>query len=101
MNCFMARKGLGVANRLQVLIDSDSFGKLVDEVQNKNNKQVILRRGKPAAVLIPLSVYENWKANRQRLFKMIEQMQDSSGEQDPDEMMALVQEAQTANRGNA
>ncbi len=74
----------------------DTFGDLVDAVQYQNNKLVILRHGKPAAVLVPLSVYENWKANRRRLFEMIEQMQDASGEQDPDEMLALVQEAQAA-----
>ena len=74
----------------------DTFGDLVDAVQYKYYKLVILRHGKPAAVLVPLSVYENWKANRRRLFEMIEQMQDASGEQDPDEMLALVQEAQAA-----
>lgn len=86
--------------KLNITQVRDTFGDLVDEVQYQNNKLVILRHGKPAAVLVPLSVYENWKANRQRLFELIEQMQDTSGEQDPDEVIALVQEAQAAIRGN-
>jgi prevent-host-death family protein len=87
--------------KLNITEVRDAFGDLVDEVQYKNNKLVILRHGKPAAVLVPLTVYENWKANRQRLFELIERMQDASGEQDPDEMMALVQEAQATIRGDA
>lgn len=90
-----------IEEKVNITQARDAFGDLVDKVQYKNNKLVILRHGKPAAVLVPLSVYENWKANRRRLFEMIEHMQDASGEQDPDEMIALVQEAQAAVRGTA
>lgn len=76
----------------------DELGNLVDEVQHQNNKYIILRHGKPAAAVVPLHVYENWKSNRERLFSMIETMQTSSGDHDPDEIMALVLEAQQAVR---
>lgn len=76
----------------------DALGNLVDEVQYQNNKYIILRHGKPAVAVVPLHVYESWKSNRERLFGLIEQMQESSGEGDPDEIMALVVEAQQAAR---
>lgn len=76
----------------------DALGDLVDEVQYQNNKYIILRHGKPAVAVVPLHVYETWKSNRERLFGLIEQMQESSGEGDPDEIMALVLEAQQAVR---
>ena len=76
----------------------DSLGDLVDEVQYQNNKMVILRHGKPAVALVPLHVYENSKSSRRRLFELIEQAQNASGDKDPDEVMALVLEAQTATR---
>lgn len=78
----------------------DELGNLVDEVQYRNNKYIILRHGKPAAAVVPLHVYENWKSNRERLFGMIESMQVSSGDNDPDESMALALEAQQAVRTN-
>ena len=77
----------------------DALGNLVDEVQYQNNKYIILRHGKPAVAVVPLHVYESWKSNRERLFGRIEQMQASSGDNDPDEIMGLVLEAQQAVRG--
>lgn len=79
----------------------DALGNLVDEVQYKNNKYIILRHGKPAVAVVPLHVYESWKSNRERLFGLIEQMQESSGDHDPDEIMNLVLEAQEAVRSEA
>ena len=76
----------------------DELGNLVDEVQYQNNKYIILRHGKPAVAVVPLHVYESWKSNRERLFGLIEQMQESSGGSDPDEIMALVLEAQQSAR---
>lgn len=78
----------------------DELGNLVDEVQYRNNKYIILRHGKPAAAVVPLHVYESWKSNRERLFGMIEIMQTSSGDHDPDEIMALVLEAQQMARAD-
>lgn len=79
----------------------DALGNLVDEVQYRNSKYIILRHGKPAVAVVPLHVYETWKSNRERLFGLIEQMQESSGGNDPEEIMALVLEAQQATRAGA
>lgn len=79
----------------------DVLGNLIDDVQYQNNKYIILRHGKPVVAVVPLHVYENWKSNRERLFGLIEQMQESSGSNDPDEIMELVLEAQQAVRAEA
>lgn len=76
----------------------DILGNLVDDVQYQNNKYIILRHGKPAVAVVPLHVYENWKSSRERLFELVEQMQESAGSNDPDEIMDLVLEAQQAVR---
>jgi len=76
----------------------DSFSAILDEVQFHGDKYFINRKGKPAAVLVPVDVYESWKRNRQQFFDMVHSFQDSSGDNDPDEIMALVLEAQQAVR---
>ncbi|MBK7215691.1 MAG: type II toxin-antitoxin system Phd/YefM family antitoxin [Candidatus Promineofilum sp.] len=79
----------------------DAIGEVVDEVQYQNNRYIILRHGKPAAAIVPLHVYENWQSNRERLFSLIEQMQATAGDADPDEVMQLVLEAQQATRAES
>ena len=34
----------------------DAIGDVVDEVQHRNNRYIILRHGKPAAVIVPLHI---------------------------------------------
>jgi prevent-host-death family protein len=76
----------------------ESLGSVVDDVQYQNRKYIISRHGKPAAAVVPLYVYDDWKRNRERLFELISQAQEASGDHDPDEIMALVLEAQQAVR---
>lgn len=84
--------------KLNITRARDILGDLVDEVQYQNNKFIILRHGKPAVAVVPLSVYESWKSSRERLFELVAQMQEAGGSQDPDEIMDLVLEAQQAVR---
>ena len=76
----------------------DSFSTILDEVQFQGDKYIISRKGKPAAVLVPLDVYESWKKNRQKLFDVVRSFQESSGDNNPEEVMELVLEAQHAVR---
>jgi prevent-host-death family protein len=78
----------------------EALGDVVDEVQYQNSKYIILRHGRPAVAVVPLHVYDTWKSSRERLFNLIEQMQDAAGDNDPDEIMTLVLEAQQAVRAN-
>lgn len=76
----------------------ESLGDVVDEVQYQGSKYIVMRHGKPAVAVVPIHIYEQWKSNRERLFGLITHMQDSAGTTDPDEVMALVLEAQQAVR---
>ena len=83
---------------MEKTVNSSSLRKrlsdILDEVQFNQDKIIVERKGKPAAVLVPLDVYEGWKRNRDRLFALIAEAQTNSGTEDPDEVMALVLEAQ-------
>ncbi len=79
----------------------ESLGDVVDEVQYQGNRYIVMRHGKPAAAVVPLHIYENWKSNRARLFDLIAKMQEAAGDGDPEEILALVEEAQAATRGQA
>jgi prevent-host-death family protein len=48
------------------------FGTLIDDVCAKGDKVIVERHGKPVAVMVPLSVYEQWKASRDRFFELVE-----------------------------
>lgn len=75
-----------------------NFSTILDEVQFNQDSYVIERKGQPAAAIVPLSIYENWKRSREQLFEMIVAMQERSGNHDPDAIMDLVVEAQQAVR---
>lgn len=83
-----------VEKQLNITQARDALGNLVDDVQYQNSTYIILRHGRPTVAVVPRYVYENWKSKRQRLFGFTEQMQEASGPNDPDEIMALVLEAQ-------
>lgn len=79
----------------------ESLGDVVDEVQYEGSRFIVMRHGKPAVAVVPMRIYEQWKTNRERLFTLIEQMQDAAGANDPDEIMALVLEVQQAARSGS
>lgn len=76
----------------------DSLGTVFDEIQFKHNKYIIRRRGKPAGVIVPLYIYENWKRGREWLFELVEKGQEGNEDMSEDEVMALILEAQEAVR---
>ena len=71
---------------------------VLDEVQFNQDSYVIERKGRPAAVIVPLSVYANWKRSRERFFEVVRQIQEANRDADPDEVMRDVLEAQQAVR---
>jgi prevent-host-death family protein len=48
-------------------------GTLIDDVAAKGDKVVVERHGKPVAVMVPVALYEQWKASRERFFEFVEQ----------------------------
>jgi len=76
----------------------ESLSAIVESVQHQGDVYLISRHGKPAAALVPMHVYEKWKAERQEFFDLIREFQAASGDNDPDEVMQEVLAAQQAVR---
>jgi prevent-host-death family protein len=73
------------------------LGDLVEKVQYQGDAYIISRRGTPAAAVVPVQVYENWRRQRDELFSLIREMQGEA-DLDPDEAELLAAEAVTAVR---
>ncbi|WP_420645051.1 type II toxin-antitoxin system Phd/YefM family antitoxin [Candidatus Leptofilum sp.] len=71
---------------------------VLDEVQFNQDSYVIERKGRPAAVIVPLTVFENWKRSRERFFETVRRIQEANKNADPDEVLQDVLEAQQAVR---
>ncbi|MBE2199013.1 MAG: type II toxin-antitoxin system Phd/YefM family antitoxin [Anaerolinea sp.] len=76
----------------------NSLKAIVDGVQFQGDTFIIQRHGLPAAAIVSVDIYEQWKQEQQALFDLIHSFQASSGDNDPEEIMALVLEAQQAVR---
>ena len=55
---------------------------VLDEVQFNQDSYVIERKGRPAAVIVPLNVYDNWKRSRERFFDVVRQIQAANQDAD-------------------
>ncbi|MCB9421966.1 MAG: type II toxin-antitoxin system Phd/YefM family antitoxin [Ardenticatenaceae bacterium] len=76
----------------------NSFRKIINEVQYQGEKYIVERHGQPAVAIVPVGIYEQWKREQEELFELIKSFQESSGDNDPDEIMAQVLAAQQAIR---
>ena len=77
-----------------------NFREIVDQVQYKGEKVIINRHGKPAAAVVPIEVYENWKRQRQQFFDAVREIQSANPDADPEEVMRDVLYAQQAVRAS-
>jgi prevent-host-death family protein len=84
--------------RLGISEARKQFSTIIDQVKYGGQNYVIVRRGEPAAAVVPIEVYEQWKAERQRLFEAIRSVQAANPGADPQEVMEAVREAQGALR---
>jgi prevent-host-death family protein len=75
----------------------EKMAEIVEQVQYQGNSFIINRHGKPAAAVVPVEVYENWKQQRNELFDLIRQMQERAN-LDPEEAERLAAEAVAAVR---
>jgi prevent-host-death family protein len=87
-------KELGVTEARKALSD------LVEKVQYQGDTFILSRHGKPAAAIVPVQVYENWKQNRDAFFDLIRDLQGEA-DLEPDEAEALAAEAVLAVRGKS
>jgi len=67
------------------------FRELVEKVQFQGDTYIISRHGKPAAAVVPVQVYENWRRQRDELFRVFREMQKEA-DLDPAEAELLAAE---------
>jgi prevent-host-death family protein len=73
------------------------FGTLIDDVSAKGDTVIVERHGKPMAVMVPLSVYEQWKASRDRFFELLDKAAQNAN-LTPEEADRIAEEAVAAVR---
>ena len=71
---------------------------IIDQVEYKGENYVIVRRGQPAAAVVPMETYLRWKKEREARFAVIRSVQAANEDADPDQVMRDVLEAQQAVR---
>lgn len=75
------------------------FSELVDQVRYQGDTVTLLKSGKPAAVLVPVELFERWKAERREAMDAMRRIQESVSESLSDEeAMSLALEAQKSVR---
>lgn len=75
------------------------LAELVDQVRYQGVTVTLLKSGKPAAVLVPVELFERWKAERRAAGEAMRRIQASVTEPLSDEeAMSLAVEAQKAVR---
>lgn len=84
-------KSIGIAEARTTLRE------IVDQVQLKGESYIINRNGKPAAAVVPVAVYENWKRERKAFFDQVRVFQLRAN-LDPDEADKIAAEAVRAVR---
>ena len=72
----------------------EKFADLIEQVQYQGGTIIINRHGKPAAAVVPVEVYKNWKRQRSEFFDLIRQMQGNA-DLEPEEAERLAAEAVT------
>ena len=76
----------------------EEFSNIIGQVQYQGDSYIISRHGKPAAAVVPIEVYENWKRQRETFFDAIRGIQEANKDADPDQVMQDVLQAQQAVR---
>ena len=78
----------------------EKLSELVEQVQYQGATYIISRHGKPAAVVVPIEVYETWKRQRKAFFDAVRRLQSANEAMDPDRVMEDVLQAQQALRSS-
>ena len=101
INQLASQQGAQMEKIIKSSVLRSQLSPILDEVQFNRDNYIIERNGRPAAVIVPLDIYENWKQNRQRFFDTIRQVQQANQDADADEVMELVLQAQQAVRSES
>ena len=74
------------------------FSGIVNEVMYQGDTYVIEKQGKPAAAVVPMDVYEQWRRRRERFYDLIRDVQEQNLDVDAASIMQDVLDAQQAVR---
>jgi len=69
------------------------FAQLIDEVRYQGDSVVLVKSGKPAAVMVPVDLYEKWQADRAKRFEAFSkvQQQNQATQLDENELMIMLE----------
>lgn len=56
----------------------EEFSNVIERVQYWGDSYIISRHGKPAAAVVPVEIYENWKRQREEFFDLVRQTQEEA-----------------------
>ena len=62
------------------------LSQIVNGVLYDRDIYIISKQGKPAAAIVPLDVLEQWQAERDRLFEVMDEVHEQNQDMDPDEL---------------
>ena len=75
------------------------FAELVDQVRYQGDTVTLIKSGKPAAVIVPVELFEQWKRERQGALNAMRRIQQNvTDDLAEEEAMTLAREAQQATR---
>ena len=77
------------------------FSDVVNQVQYSGDTYVIVKRGKPAAAIVPVEILDKWEDERKALIETIRKIQHANADADPDQVMQDVLQTQQAVRTEA
>jgi len=83
--------------KLSVTQAREKLRDVVEQVQFQGDTYILSRHGKPAAAVVPIEIYENWKQRRRGFFDLIRDMQQRAN-LEPEDSDNLAIEAVTAVR---
>lgn len=69
------------------------IGEVMDAVRLRGDRYVITRRGKPVAALVPLYINASYERNRERLFKVIDEVHKQNEGIPPEKIQAAIDQA--------
>ena len=76
-----------------------NFAQLIDSVRYQGDTVLLIKSGKPAAVVVPVELFERWKEERKEQFDAFWRLREAVTEpMDEEDALALALEAQRAVR---
>ena len=74
------------------------LAQIIDQAEYKGENCIIIRHGQPAAAVVSMEIYLQWKKERENLFGVIRRIQAANADADPEQVMREVLDAQQAVR---